>query len=182
MIKEFEGKLPTISEKSFVAEGAQLIGNVVMEEYSSIWFNAVARADINVIKIGRYTNVQDNAVLHVEDEFPVIIGDYVTVGHGAIIHGCSIEDHCLIGMGATIMNGAAIGKGSIIGAGALVKENEVIPPYSMVVGVPGKVIKHIPEKTDRIHAQAVKYKTLWTKRYGYLPEAGGEVYHEEPIV
>jgi len=143
MIKEFEGKLPIISEKSFVAEGAQLIGNVIMEEYSSVWFNVVARADINVIKIGEYTNVQDNAVIHVDDNFPVTIGNYVTVGHGAIIHGCRIEDHCLIGMGATILNGAVIGMGSIIGAGALVKENEVIPPYSMVVGVPGKVIKHL---------------------------------------
>ena len=182
MIKEFEGKLPIISEKSFVAEGAQLIGNVIMEEYSSVWFNVVARADINVIKIGEYTNVQDNAVIHVDDNFPVTIGNYVTVGHGAIIHGCRIEDHCLIGMGATILNGAVIGMGSIIGAGALVKENEVIPPYSMVVGVPGKVIKHLSENTDRIHAQAVKYKTLWTKRYGYLPDAGGEVYNGEPIV
>lgn len=182
MIKEFEGTLPIINEKTYIAEGAQLVGNVIMEEYSSVWHNVVARADINTIKIGRYTNIQDNAVLHVEDTKAAIIGDYVTVGHGAILHGCQVEDHCLIGMGAIVLNGAVIGRGSIIAAGALVKENDVIPPFSMVVGVPGKVVKTLPENTDRIHAQAVKYKTLWTKRYGYMPEAGGEVYEGEQIV
>lgn len=182
MIKEFEGILPIINEKTYIAEGAQLVGNVIMEEYSSVWHNAVARADINTIKIGKYTNIQDNAVLHVEDDRDTIIGDYVTVGHGAMLHGCSVEDHCLIGMGSIVLNGAIIGRGSIIAAGALVKENEVIPPFSLVVGVPGKIVKQLPENTDRIHAQAVKYKTLWSKRYGYMPEAGGEVYNGEPIV
>lgn len=182
MIKEFEGILPIVNEKAYIAEGAQLVGNVIMEEYSSVWHNVVARADINTIKIGKYTNVQDNAVLHVEDTKSTIIGDYVTVGHGAILHGCRIEDHCLIGMGSIVLNGAVIGRGSIIAAGALVKENDVIPPFSMVVGIPGKVVKQLPENTDRIHAQAVKYKTLWTERYGYLPGAGGEVYSGEQII
>lgn len=182
MIKKFEGMLPTINEKTYIAEGAQLVGNVIMEEYSSIWHNAVARADINTIKIGKYTNIQDNAVLHVDDTYATIIGDYVTVGHGAILHGCQVEDHCLIGMGSTVLNGAVIGRGSIVAAGALVKENEVIPPFSMVVGVPGRVVKQLSENTDRIHAQAVKYKTLWSIRYGYMPEAGGEVYNGEQIV
>ena len=182
MIKEFEGVLPIINEKTYVAEGAQLVGNVIMDEYSSVWHNVVARADINTIKIGKYTNIQDNAVLHVEDTKSTIIGDFVTVGHGAILHGCKIEDHCLIGMGAIVLNGAVIGRGSIVAAGALVKENDVIPPFSMVMGIPGKVVKTLPESTDNIHAQAVKYKTLWTKRYGYMPEAGGEVYNGEQIV
>ncbi len=182
MLKEFEGILPIINEKAYVAEGAQLVGNVIMEEYSSVWHNVVLRADINTIKIGKYTNIQDNAVLHIGDNEPTIIGDYVTVGHGAILHGCQVEDHCLIGMGTIVLNGAVIGRGSIIAAGALVKENEIIPPYSMVIGVPGKVVKTLPENTERIHAQAVKYKTLWTKRYGYMPEADGEVYDGEQIV
>lgn len=182
MIKEFEGILPIINEKTYIAEGAQLVGKVIMEEYSSVWHNVVARADINTIKIGRYTNIQDNAVLHVEDNKPTIIGDYVTVGHGAILHGCQVEDHCLIGMGSIVLNGAVIGRGSIIAAGALIKENDVIPPFSMVVGVPGKVVKTLPENTERTHAQAVKYKTLWTKRYGCMPEADGEVYSGEQIV
>lgn len=182
MLKEFEGILPIINEKTYIAEGAQLVGNVIMEEYSSVWHNVVVRADINTIKIGRYTNIQDNAVLHVGDNDSTIIGDYVTVGHGAILHGCRIEDHCLIGMGSIVLNGAVIGNGSIIAAGALVKENDIIPPYSMVMGVPGKVVKTLPENNKSIHAQAVKYKTLWTKRYGYMPEADGEVYNGEQIV
>ena len=182
MIKEFEGKLPQIDEKTYIAEGAQLVGNVIMEEYSSVWHNVVARADINTIKIGKYTNIQDNVVLHVTDTEPTIIGDYVTVGHGAILHGCLVEDHCLIGMGSIVLNGAIIGKGSIIAAGAVVKENDVIPPFSMVMGIPGKVVKTLPENTERTHAQAVKYKTLWSIRYGYMPEAGGEVYEGEQIV
>lgn len=182
MIKEFEGVLPIINEKAYIAEGAQLVGNVIMEEYSSVWHNVVARADINTIKIGKYSNVQDNAVLHVEDNKACVIGDYCVVGHGAILHGCQIEDHCLIGMGSIVLNGAVVGRGSIIAAGALVKENDVIPPFSLVVGVPGKVVKQLPENTDKIHAQAVKYKTLWTKRYGYLKEAGGEEYYGEQIV
>ena len=182
MLKEFEGNMPVISEKAYVAEGACLIGNVIMEEYSSVWHNAVARGDINTIRIGKYTNVQDNAVIHVEDTMDTFIGDYVTIGHGAILHGCRVEDHCLIGMGAIILNGAKIGRGSIIAAGALVKENDLIPPYSLVMGMPGKVVKQLPEDVSKMHAQAVKYKTLWTKRYGVMPEAGGEVYDGSEIV
>jgi carbonic anhydrase/acetyltransferase-like protein (isoleucine patch superfamily) len=182
MIKEFEGTLPIVNEKTYIAEGAVLVGNVIMEEFSSVWHNAVIRADLTTIKIGRYSNVQDNAVIHVEDDNETVLGDYVTVGHGAILHGCKIEDHCLLGMGSIVLNGAVIGRGSIIGAGTLVKENAVIPPFSLVVGVPGKIIKQLPENTDRIHAQAVKYKTLWSKRYGVMPDIGGEVYEGEPIV
>ncbi len=182
MIKEFEGKLPIISEKAYIAAGAILVGNVIMEEFSSVWHNVVARGDINKIYIGKYTNIQDNSVLHVEDQRDVVIGDFVTVGHGAILHGCTVEDHCLIGMGAIVLNGAKIGRGSIIAAGALVKENDIIPPFSLVVGVPGKVVKQLPEDISKIHAQAVKYKTLWTKRYGILPNADGEIYDGEKIV
>lgn len=182
MIKEFEGKIPEIHERAFVAEGAIVVGSVLMEEYSSIWHNVVLRGDVNFIKLGKYSNIQDNSVVHGADEHSTTIGDFVTVGHGAIIHGCKIEDHCLIGMGCIVMNGAVVGRGSIIAAGAIVLENQVIPPFSMVVGVPGKVIKTLPENTDKIHYQAVKYKTLWTKRYGNMPDADGEVYNSEQIV
>ncbi|MBB6216230.1 carbonic anhydrase/acetyltransferase-like protein (isoleucine patch superfamily) [Anaerosolibacter carboniphilus] len=181
MIKEFEGVYPHLDTKSFIADGAQVIGSVTMKEFSSVWFNTVVRGDVNRIEIGNYTNVQDNSVVHVADEHPTIIGDYVTIGHNAIIHGCTIEDHCLIGMGAIVLNGAVIGKGSIVAAGALVRENQVIPPNSLVVGMPGKVIKTI-ESLDTIHAQALKYKTLWTERYGIIPNAGGERYQGEKIV
>lgn len=182
MIMPFEGISPDLDKKTFVAQGARVIGKVLMKEFSSIWFNTVVRGDVNRIEIGRYSNVQDNSVVHVADSHPTIIGDFVTIGHGAIIHGCTIEDHCLVGMGAKILNGAVIGKGSIIAAGALVKENQVIPPYSLVVGLPGKVVKTLSEDPKSIHAQAVKYKTLWTVRYGIMPDAGGEVYGGEKIV
>jgi carbonic anhydrase/acetyltransferase-like protein (isoleucine patch superfamily) len=182
MTKEFEGVLPTLDKKTFIADGAQVIGAVEMKEFSSIWFNTVVRGDVNRIEIGRYSNVQDNSVVHVTDNFPTIIGNYVTVGHNAILHGCTIEDHCLIGMGAIVLSGAVIGTGSIVAAGALVREKQVIPPYSLVVGVPGKIVKSTVEEADSIHAQAIKYKTLWTERYGVLPDADGERYHGEKIV
>lgn len=181
-MKEFEGSFPDLDAKTFVADGAQVIGAVKMKEFSSVWFNTVIRGDVNRIEIGRYSNVQDNSVVHVTDDFPSMIGDYVTVGHNAIIHGCTIEDHCLIGMGAIVLSGAVIGTGSIIGAGALVREKQVIPPYSLVIGIPGKVAKSTAEDAESIHAQAIKYKTLWTERYKVLPDAGGERYHGEKIV
>lgn len=182
MIAEFEGITPTIDEKTFIADGAKVIGAVTMAEFSSLWFNTVVRGDVNRIEIGRYTNIQDNSVVHVAESHPAIIGDYVTVGHNAIIHGCTIEDHCLIGMGAVVLNGAVIGKGSIIAAGAVVREKQVVPPHSLVVGVPGKVVKTVPDEWDSIHAQALKYKTLWAERYKIMPDAGGERYHGEKIV
>ncbi len=182
MIREFEGNSPKQDAKTFIADGARVIGDVTMKEYSSIWFNTVVRGDVNRIEIGRYSNVQDNSVVHVADAYPTLLGDYVTVGHNVILHGCTIEDHCLIGMGAIVLSGAVIGKGSIVAAGALVKEGQVIPPHSLVVGLPGKIAKSVPEKYDSIHAQAVKYKTLWTERYALLPDAGGERYQGQKIV
>lgn len=182
LVKEFQGYRPQVHVSAFIADGAQVIGRVTLREFSSIWYNTVVRGDVNRIEIGRYSNVQDNSVVHVADDYPALLGDYVTVGHGAILHGCTIEDHCLIGMGAVVLTGAVIGRGSIIAAGALVKEKQVIPPHSLVVGVPGRIIKSIPDEWERIHAQAVKYKTLWTERYGLLPDAGGERYHGEQIV
>lgn len=182
MIKEFEGISPTLAEKTFIADGARVIGAVTMKEFSSVWFNTVVRGDVNSIEIGRYTNVQDNSVVHNADAYPTKIGDFVTIGHNAVVHGCTIEDHCLIGMGAIIMNGAVVGKGSIVAAGALVREKQVIPPHSLVVGIPSRVIRSIPEEWDSIHAQAVKYKSLWSERYGLMPDAGGERYHGQKIV
>lgn len=181
-MKEFEGQEPQLHPKTFRADGARVIGKVTMKEYSSMWCNTVARGDVNRIEIGRYSNVQDNTVLHVADHFPCIIGDFVTVGHSAVVHGATVEDQCLIGIGAIVLNGAVVGKGSIVAAGALVREGQIIPPHSLVVGVPAKVIKSIPEEWDSLHAQALKYKTLWTERYGMIPDADGERYHGEEIV
>lgn len=182
MIKEFEGISPILDEKTFVADGAKIIGDVTLKEFASIWFNTVVRGDVNRIEIGRYTNIQDNSVIHVADDFPTIIGDFVTVGHNATLHGCTIEEHCLIGMSATVLNGAVVGKGSIVAAGALIKQNQIIPPNSLVVGVPGKVIKSTEEDLNSIHSQALKYKTLWTERYKIISSAGGERYEGEEII
>lgn len=182
MMKAYQENHPEISPKAYIAEGGKVIGSVKMNEFASIWHNVVVRGDINRIEIGKYTNIQDNCVLHVADEHPTLVGDYVTVGHNAVLHGCTIEDHCLIGIGAIILNGAHIGRGSIISAGAVVKEGQQIPPFSLVVGVPAKIIKSLPENTDRIHAQAVKYKTLWTEWYGIDPNAGGESYTGGKII
>ncbi len=178
----FEGKKPNLHENVYVAEGARVVGDVTMGEYSSVWYNCVVRADVNKVVMGRYVNIQDGSVVHEADDHPTIIGDFVTVGHSATVHACTIEDHCLIGMGSTVLDGAVIGRGSIIAAGALVTPGTKVPPFSLVAGVPGKVVKKLSEDLSAIHAQAIKYKTLWCERYGLLPDNDGEKYRGERIV
>ena len=154
-------KSPQIHETAYVAEGAQVIGDVILKADSSIWYNTVCRADINRIVIGERTNIQDNSVIHLENDQGVLVENDVTVGHNAIIHGCSIADGALIGMGAIIMNGAVIGKGAVIGAGTVVKEDMVIPDLSLVVGVPGKIVKTLsPETYNENVKWAAKYVKL----------------------
>ncbi|WP_231040343.1 gamma carbonic anhydrase family protein [Pectinatus frisingensis] len=183
MIRDFDGKTPTVDSKAYVFNEGCVIGMVEMDEYSSVWFNATVRGDIAPVKIGRYTNVQDNAVLHVADDLPCIVGDFVTIGHSAVLHACTVENNCLIGMHATVLDGAVIGEGSIVGAGALVTKNTIVPSHSLVLGVPAKVVKSMSaESAKSIHAQAVKYKTAWTEGYGILPGAAGEKYNGEKIV
>ena len=133
-----------------IARGAIVYGDVTIGEKSTVWYNAVVRGDQSTIDIGKYTNIQDNCTVHVDDNNSVKIGDYVTIGHGAIIHGCTIGNHCLIGMGAIILNGAVIEDNCIIGAGTLVTQGKVIPEGSMVLGSPGKVIRSITEE-EREH-------------------------------
>ena len=178
----FNGKFPKLDAKSHVMPGAQLIGDVELKEYASVWFNVVARGDINRIEIGRYTNVQDNAVLHVDSDKACVLGDYVTVGHSAIVHASTVEDNVLIGMGSVVLSGCHIGTGSIIAVGAVVLENTTIPPYSLVVGCPAKVIRTDESQKDRIHSQALKYKQLWTEKYGFLHKPDGETYDGSEIV
>jgi carbonic anhydrase/acetyltransferase-like protein (isoleucine patch superfamily) len=135
----------------FIAENAIVIGEVILEDYVSVWYNTVVRGDSDSITIGRNTNIQDNCVLHIDKGVPVKIGKNVTVGHGAIVHGCTIGDGCLIGMRSTIMNHAVIGKGCVIGSHALVPENMVIPDFSLVLGTPGRVVRQLNmEEVDRI--------------------------------
>mgnify|MGYP000959237883 CR=1 FL=1 len=144
MIKLFEGKQPQLGRNVYVSENAIVIGDVTLGDEVNIWFGAVLRGDMHYIKIGNRTNIQDNSVVHVTTGVsPTNIGNGVTVGHGAIIHGCTIEDDCMIGMGAIIMDDALIGSGSLVGAGALVPPKIIIPPNSLVIGMPGKVVREI---------------------------------------
>ncbi len=145
-ILAYRGISPRIAENVFIAPGAWVIGDVVIGERSSIWFNTVVRGDIHYIRIGSCTNVQDNSTLHVTDpDFPVHIGDRVVIGHKAIVHGCTIEDDSMIGMGAIILDGCKIGAGSLIAAGSLLTPGFVVPPGSIVMGAPAKIKKEAGE-------------------------------------
>ena len=140
MIRSYKGITPTGPPTCYVDASAQIIGDVVLGEHASIWMNAVVRGDVNSIRIGANSNVQDCAVLHgMRYVYPVTLGEWVTIGHNATVHGCVVEDAVLIGMGATILNDCRIGEGSIVAAGAVLPEHTVVPPNSLVAGVPGKV-------------------------------------------
>lgn len=149
---------PQIHPSAWIAPGAHVIGNVILKENASVWYNAVLRGDINQIVIGQHSNVQDGCIFHVENERACIVGDYVTVGHGAILHGCTIEDGALIGMGAIILNGAVIQKGAMVAAGALIKEGMMVPAYSLAAGVPAKILKTLPDTTFQTHIE-------WAQKY-----------------
>lgn len=177
----YNGIEPQVHAEAFIAPQVFISGDVRIGKWSSLWPGVVARGDVDYISIGECTNVQDLACLHVADDKPCIIGDYVTIGHGAVVHGCEIEDHVLIGMNATVLTGAKIGRGSVIAAGALVKENMVVPENSLVVGVPGKVVR-THDLIATIHAQAIKYKCEWAIGYGVKPDIEGETYHGEKII
>ena len=154
----FLRKQPILGPNVYIASTAVVLGDVTLGAHSSVWYNAVLRGDINRIIVGEYSNVQDNAVLHLADNFPCILGRHVTVGHSAIVHACTVEDECLIGMGATILDGALIGAQSIIGANALVTQGTVVPPGSMVLGSPGKVVRQLAQaERDSLRGWAEKY-------------------------
>ena len=149
---------PKLHPTSFIAKGAQIIGDVELKSYASVWYNSVLRADINKIIIGKRSNIQDNSTIHLENDLGVQVGNDVTVGHNVILHGCNIDNGALIGMGSIIMNGVKVGKGSIIGAGSVITEKMIIPDFSVVVGIPGKIIKTITE-------DSVKENIKWAKKY-----------------
>jgi carbonic anhydrase/acetyltransferase-like protein (isoleucine patch superfamily) len=139
LIRSFKGVRPKIPASCFVDDSAQIIGDVMLGEHASVWMNAVLRGDVHEIRIGTHSNIQDNSVLHgMKQQWGVYLGDYVTVGHSVVLHGCVIEDRCLIGMGSIILNGARIGAGSIIAAGTLIPEETVVEPGSLWMGSPGK--------------------------------------------
>ncbi len=146
MLIPFNEKKPVIHETVFIAPGAHIIGDVQVGKESTIWFNAVIRADEDAIIIGERCSIQDNASIHLSEEYPVIIEDEVTVGHNAILHGCTVKKRCIIGMGSTILDGAVIGEECIVGANTLIPPGKIIPPRSLVVGSPGKVVRELTEK------------------------------------
>ena len=148
-------------EGVFIAPGAVVTGTVALGERASVWYQAVVRGDGAPITIGAETNIQDGSILHVDPPFPLMIGDRVTVGHRVVLHGCRIEDECLIGIGAIVLNDARIGRHSIIGAGALVTEGMIVPPGSLVLGLPGRVVRTLDEDdAERIRANAAVYVDL----------------------
>lgn len=163
-ICKFNDLTPQIHGETYIHPTAQIIGAVKIEKQANIWPGVVLRGDVSAIQVGELTNIQDNAVLHGDDDAPVVLGKRVTVGHGAIVHGCTVEDGCLIGMGAIILTGAVIGAGSIIGAGALVGEGKIIPPNSVVVGIPGKVIKEVTSEKRQENWEHAEHYWHWANR------------------
>lgn len=145
-VYSLDGVKPKLADDAYIAPNAQVMGNIEMEAGSSVWFGAVLRGDNDLIKIGARSNVQDNSVLHTDPGMPLTLGEGVTVGHQVMLHGCTIGDYTLVGIGATILNGAKIGKNCIIGAHALITEGKEIPDGSMVVGAPGRVIKTLTKQ------------------------------------
>src|SRR6476659_7387919 len=147
MIRPYKGVSPTIPATCYVDESAQIVGDVVLGEHASVWMNAVVRGDVHEIRIGAHSTVQDNSVLHgMKQQWGVYLGEYVTIGHSVTLHGCVIEDRCLIGMGSIILNGAKIGTGSIIAAGTLIPEKTIVEPRSLWMGSPGKFKRKLNEK------------------------------------
>jgi carbonic anhydrase/acetyltransferase-like protein (isoleucine patch superfamily) len=170
MIRSYQGRLPLIPASCYVDPSAQLIGDVTLGERSSVWMNAVLRGDVHSIRVGSNSNVQDCAVLHGQRNlYPVIVGDWVTIGHNATVHGCVVEDAVLIGIGTRVLNGCRIGEGSIIAAGAVVPEGTHVPPRTLWAGVPARLRR---ELSDADHAKILEYAQ------NYLDYV--EIYLKEP--
>ena len=162
----YKGILPKLHETVFVTEGAIIIGDVEIGRDSSVWFNSVVRGDVNYIRIGERTNVQDNSVLHVtHDTYPLFVGSEVTIGHNVVLHGCKVGDRCLIGMGAVILDDAEIGADSIIGAGSVITQSARIPERSLVIGTPGKVVRTLSDEEVESIAQSAKNYMGYVKNY-----------------
>jgi carbonic anhydrase/acetyltransferase-like protein (isoleucine patch superfamily) len=172
MIRSYQGRMPQVPSSCYIDLSAQLIGDVALGEHSSVWMNAVLRGDVNSIRVGANSNVQDCAVLHGQRNlYPVIVGDWVTIGHNATVHGCVVEDECLIGIGARVLNNCRIGAGAIIAAGSVVPEHTVVPPRTLWAGVPAKLRR---ELTDKDRALILEY----AKNYLHYTE----IYLQEPAV
>jgi carbonic anhydrase/acetyltransferase-like protein (isoleucine patch superfamily) len=166
MIRSYKGISPKIPDTCYVDESAQVIGDVTLGENASIWMNAVVRGDVHYIRIGANSNIQDCSVLHgMLGQWPVEVGDWVTVGHSVTLHGCVVEDRCLVGMGVIVLNGALIGEGSILAAGTLIPEKMVIPPRSLVMGAPGKVRRQLDDSDQETILRYAKNYLGYREQY-----------------
>lgn len=165
MSDTFRVRPESVHETVFIAPGAVVLGDVVIGKESSIWYHAVVRGDVEAITIGSQTNVQDGAILHADEGFPCTLGDGVTVGHNAIVHGCTIEDRVLVGMGSVVMNGAVVGSDSLIGVGAVVTEGMRIPAGSLVLGLPAKVVRSLDEQECKKIATAAEHYVENSRMY-----------------
>ena len=166
MLRPYQGFFPVVPESCYVDVSAQVLGDVVLGAHASVWMNAVLRGDVNSIRVGARSNVQDCAVLHGQrHKYSVTIGEMVTVGHNATVHGCVVEDACLIGIGAVVLNDARIGEGSIVAAGAVIPEHAVIPPNSLVAGVPGKVRRVLGDDDRKLILMYANNYLDYTKIY-----------------
>jgi gamma-carbonic anhydrase len=172
----FLAQKPSLGTGVYVAPGAVVLGAVTLGDYSSVWFNAVLRGDINRIVVGHHSNIQDNAVLHLADRFGCFLGNYVTVGHLAMVHACTVGDEVLVGMGSIILDGVVIGEQSIVGARALVTQGTQIPPGSLVLGAPAKVVRQLtPAERAELKGMAEKYVKVaayYLKQRIVVPETG----------
>ena len=170
-LDKFLLKRPALGKDVYLAQGAVVLGDVTLGDYSSVWCNVVLRGDINRIVVGHHSNIQDNAVLHLSDDFPCVVGNYVTIGHSATVHACTVGDQVLVGIGATILDGAEIGEQSLIGAGALVTPGMKIPPGSLVLGLPAKVVRELSAQ-ERAYQKSLAEKYVRVAAY-YLEHRVG---------
>ncbi len=171
-LRAFAGKRPRFGQRVFLASTAVVVGDVELADDVSVWYGAVIRADLNEVRVGRRSNIQDNAVIHVDTDAPTYVGEDVTVGHSAILHGCRVENGALVGMHATVLNGALVGEGALVAAGALVPPGMQVPPGMLVAGVPAKVVRPVKdEERERVRAGLVHYLELKSR---YLAEEDQE--------
>jgi carbonic anhydrase/acetyltransferase-like protein (isoleucine patch superfamily) len=173
MVHDIGDKRPEVAKTAFIAWNAEVAGEVTLAEETSVWFSATLRGDMAAITVGRATNIQDSATLHVDAGQPLAVGDRVTVGHNAVLHGCTVEDDCLIGIGAVVLNGVRIGRESIVGAGALVTEGKVFPPRSMILGSPAKAVRTMDDAgVEKIRENGRVYVGLAREAAGYGESLG----------
>lgn len=166
MIKAIKSHVPDIHESCFVIDECSVSGNVTMKEKANVWYYAVIRGDVNSIEIGKYSNVQDGAIIHVTKDTKTVIGDYVSIGHGAKLHGCTVHDRALIGIGAIVLDGAEIGEGSVVAAGTVIPPGKVVPPNVVVAGNPFRVLREVKDaERETQMARCMKYAEVYPLEY-----------------